>query len=133
MKVPLIIISLILTSIITTIAGGTKTGNVWGRVIDKNTLKPLIGVNISLQNNAMGVGTITNQNGEFRLWNLPIDTARILISYEGYQTFFMNIQTLENSSKDITVIFLTETIPFTPKDKEQEVMPLKKKRTKTKP
>ena len=91
-------------------AGNGQTANVWGKVVDKQTQKPIYGVNVSLQNNPRGLGTITNKKGEFRLWDIPADTAKILISYNGYQNYILDLHALpESGSKNnMTVIYLNE-------------------------
>lgn len=107
---PLLIVSLMLTCLAAT-AGGNGTSQIWGKVIDKQTQKPIYGVNISLQNNPNGLGTITNSKGEFRLWNIPGDTAKVLISSDGYQTLIWDIQSLEDFSyqnNNMTTIYLNE-------------------------
>lgn len=109
MKTPLLIFSLLLTCIVAS-AGNGSTSNIWGKVIDRQTQKPIYGVNVSLQNNPLGLGTITNEQGEFRLWNIPVDTYKILFSCDGYQSFVLDLSSvLKNQDKDeMTVIYLNE-------------------------
>ena len=79
-----------------------------GKVVDKVTLQPLVGVNISLENNYLGIGTITNSKGEFRLWNLPHDTSKIIISHNGYEESAIEVDKLSNKLKPIAIIKLDE-------------------------
>ena len=116
MKTPLIVFNLLLITCMISTAGSGQTTNVWGKVIDKHTQKPLYGVNISLQNDPQGIGTITNQNGEFRLWNIPSDTLSILISFNGYQDYLMDINSLDNTHNNMTVIYLNEETRLDQKD-----------------
>lgn len=107
---PLLIVSLLLACLAAT-AADNGTSQIWGKVIDKQTQKPIYGVNISLQNNPKGLGTITNSKGEFRLWNIPGDTAKILISSDGYQTLVWDIQSLQDFSyqkNNMATIYLNE-------------------------
>ncbi len=98
-----------LLSCLFTEAGNGQTMNIKGKVIDKNTLEPLSGVNISLENNELGIGTITNHKGEFRLWNLPHNSSKILVSLNGYETSSVEVSTLQNpTTGTITVIKLDE-------------------------
>ena len=128
---PIFLTIFLFTCFIST-AGNGQTTNVWGKVIDESTLKPLAGVNISLENNRLGLGTITNQKGEFRLWNLPHDTSNIVISFDGYQSSMVSINSLASSVNDIRVITLSEKNPDTDKnqltnDRDRKIHFLKKK------
>lgn len=109
MKTFTIFLSFFLFSCLLSEAGNGQTMNIKGKVIDKNTLEPLSGVNISLENNKLGIGTITNHKGEFRLWNLPHDSSKILVSLNGYETSSVEVSTLQNpTTGTITVIKLDE-------------------------
>ena len=109
MKTFTIFLSFFLFSCLLSDAGNGQTMNIKGKVIDKNTLEPLSGVNISLENNKLGIGTITNHKGEFRLWNLPHDSSKILVSLNGYETSSVEVSTLQNpTTGTITVIKLDE-------------------------
>ena len=91
-------------------AGNGRTSTIWGKVIDKQTQKPIYGVNVSLKNNPEGLGTISDENGEFRLWNIPGDTAKILISSDGYQNYILDLSSAPKSQEndDMTIIYLNE-------------------------
>ena len=60
------------------------TGNLQGRVIDVETKSPLIGVNIYIKN--IGIGTTTDENGYYKMSNLPLGFATVIFSYIGYET-----------------------------------------------
>jgi len=110
MKTPLILFGLLMISCLLSTAGNAQTSNVYGKVMDKETLKPLYGVNVCLEENQRGIGTITNEEGEFRLWNLPGDTINVLIRCDGYQTYVLKVTPLSNSSQEVKEIYLeTET------------------------
>lgn len=87
-------------------AGSAQTSNVHGKVMDKQTQKPLYGVNVCLENDHLGIGTITNENGEFRLWNLPGDTINVLIRCDGYQTYVLEVSASSDLSKGVREIYL---------------------------
>jgi hypothetical protein len=106
MKTPLILFSLLMISCLAAVPGIAQTSNVYGKVMDKQTQKPLYGVNVSLEDDQLGIGTITNENGEFRLWNLPGDTINVLIRCDGYQTYVLEISSSSNSSPDVKEIYL---------------------------
>ncbi len=106
MKTPLILFSLLVISCLITTAGSAQTSNVYGKVMDKQTQKPLSGVNICLEDDQLGIGTITNENGEFRLWNLPGDTINVLIRCDGYQTYVLEINSSSIPSQNVKEIYL---------------------------
>jgi outer membrane receptor protein involved in Fe transport len=58
-------------------------GNLEGKVTDKNTKSPLIGVNIF--NHAKEIGTTTDEKGQFIFNNIPVGTYTIQFSYIGYE------------------------------------------------
>jgi hypothetical protein len=60
------------------------TGNLQGRVIDVETKSPLIGVNIYIKNS--GTGTTTDENGDYRMKNLPLGFTTVIFSYIGYES-----------------------------------------------
>jgi len=71
-----------------------------GTIVDQTQDEALIGVNVSLKNNA-SVGTITDIDGAFQIGAQVGDT--LTISYVGYRTTDFPI-----SSRDMGVIYLEE-------------------------
>lgn len=65
-------------------------GVISGRVTDAKTGDPLIGANVYF-NNTM-IGTATDSNGFFVLYNLKRGVYRLVISYVGYEMFQENIR-----------------------------------------
>ncbi len=78
--------------------GKDPTRNVWGKVIDEVTETPLYGVNISVRDLVNPLGTITNEDGEFRLWNIPEVSKGLLISLNGYKTAEVTFKELTDST-----------------------------------
>jgi|GEM_PF-2827169 len=110
MKTPLILFNLFMISCLIATAGSAQTSNVYGKVMDKETHKPLYGVSVCLEDDQLGIGTITNKDGEFRLWNLPGDSLNVLIRCDGYETYVLDLSTFSSSSQDVKEIYLeTET------------------------
>ena len=107
MRIATILISLLIFPLLVSNAGNAPSKTVWGKIIDSNTLEPLTGVNVCLMNSANTIGTITNENGEFHLWNLP-NNAELQISLKGYETSSFNISELIESSVEMVVIKLNE-------------------------
>ena len=92
------ILSLMVLPFLISSAGKDPTKNVWGRVIDEVTQNPLYGVNISIPDLVHTLGTITNEKGEFRLWNIPETITGLSVSLNGYKTTEVNIEHLNDSA-----------------------------------
>jgi|GEM_PF-3484653 len=99
MKASLIFIfTLMVLPFLISTAGKDPTKNVWGKVIDEITQNPLYGVNISIPDLVNPLGTITNEKGEFRLWNIPGSITGLSVSLNGYKTTEVNIEHLSDSA-----------------------------------
>ncbi|MFW5878151.1 MAG: TonB-dependent receptor, partial [bacterium] len=67
-----------------------------GKLIDKTTLEPLVGANVSIESS--NVGTITDQQGEFNL--TVLDTQAIIrISYIGYESISFSAGTFDEFTR----------------------------------
>ncbi|MEL7586002.1 MAG: carboxypeptidase-like regulatory domain-containing protein [Prolixibacteraceae bacterium] len=99
------IFSLIIPFLISS-AGKDPTKNVRGKVIDQTTETPLYGVSICVPDLDNALGTITNENGEFRLWNIPDSSQGLLVTMEGYIPEEVNIEHLSDTTKTQLVIRL---------------------------
>ncbi|WP_430974010.1 carboxypeptidase-like regulatory domain-containing protein [Sunxiuqinia rutila] len=106
MKTPLIVFSLLMLSALFTTAGNIENTNVHARVLDKITQEPIYGVSVCIEDDQQGIGTITNEDGDFRLWNLPSDTLNVLIRCEGYETYVLDLSAIDQSSQEMTIIYL---------------------------
>ncbi|MCJ8166056.1 TonB-dependent receptor [Pontibacter sp. E15-1] len=60
-----------------------QTGGITGTVRDVNTQQPLIGVTLQLGDGTLG--TATNENGVYRLENIPVGSYTVQTSYLGYE------------------------------------------------
>lgn len=61
-----------------------QTGAVKGKVIDKQSEKPLVGVLVTLVGNE-SIEAVTDSNGNFKLLNIPIGRQNLAISFTGYE------------------------------------------------
>jgi len=105
----------------------TITQTVKGKVFDKITQEPLIGVNIILLNSDPIIGVITNLDGEFFLENIPVGRKTIEISMIGYETYFAN-EILISSGKQVVL-----NIGLQEKATTLDEIVIKPKRQKNKP
>lgn len=94
----LFLFSLMVFPFLISSTGKDPTKNVWGKVIDEVTQNPLYGVSISIVDLVNPLGTITNEKGEFRLWNIPETITGLSVSLNGYKTAEVNIEQHNDSS-----------------------------------
>ncbi|HPE57859.1 MAG TPA: TonB-dependent receptor [Bacteroidales bacterium] len=85
---------LLLLIFIWTLAMGAKsqqtiTQTVRGTVIDMQTLTPLPGANVILLNSDPIIGVSADENGRFRLENIPVGRIGIRVTFLGYKDVFM--------------------------------------------
>ncbi len=106
MKTALIILSLLIFSVINSSAGNNQTKNIFGKIVDKETLEPLYGVSVSLPDSKNPIGTITNSKGEFRLWHLPGSSTDLVISCNGYDPINVSIEEITISDQSGLIIEL---------------------------
>ncbi len=60
-----------------------QAGIITGTVRDRNTQEPLIGVSVQVTGSQFG--TVTNENGAFRIEGIPVGSYTVQSSYVGYQ------------------------------------------------
>jgi len=79
-----IVVLLLIFSAISLASELEPKGNLKGKVIDRETLLPLIGVNIFLKDTS--IGTSTDLNGDYSFENLSVGTYIVTYSYIGYES-----------------------------------------------
>ena len=99
-----------------------KNGSITGKVVDKNTQEVLPFVSLQIVGTQKG-GT-TNENGSFRVSDIPVGTYNIMFSYVGYQnltlynvvintgnenTFQVELEAQKNDLKALEVTAKKET------------------------
>lgn len=72
---------LVITGVLVTSAQSTQT--LRGRIVDEVTQAPLLGVNIILQSDP-SKGAVTDENGDYRIENVPVGRQTLQITYIGY-------------------------------------------------
>ncbi|NOZ45397.1 MAG: TonB-dependent receptor [Chlorobi bacterium] len=113
MKKTVLIILAVSMSMFTTankLETGTFTSTIRGKVIDKDTEMPLVGATVVLPETVPQIGTITNEEGEFTLQNIPIGRHNIQVSYVGYNTVTMNNLMLNSGKELILNVELIEKV-----------------------
>jgi hypothetical protein len=82
----------------------TPSSTIRGTITDRDTGLPLVSATISLP--STGQGALSDQEGNFRFDNLPIGRYRVVVSYVGYETLFMNEVLLEAAREQVLPVKL---------------------------
>ena len=77
------IILIFFTILLNVFPQSVPEGNLQGNILDKNTKKPLLGVNIYITNNEKG--TTTSEKGFYLFKDMSVGTYTIQFSYIGYE------------------------------------------------
>jgi len=67
-----------------------QKANITGKVIDASTGEPLIGANVGIENT--GIGAASDLNGEFTMYNVPVDNYIIICKYLGYESIELPVE-----------------------------------------
>ncbi len=71
-----------------------------GSVVDAVTEAPLPGATVVILEITPQLGTITNESGQFRLWNVQPGRYSVLVSFVGYENFLFR-EVLVGSGKEV--------------------------------
>lgn len=80
-----IIFTLALVLCVATVGTAQSTQTVKGQIIDKESKYPLIGVTVVVTDVNPNIGATTDENGEFKLLNVPVGRRTIKVIYLGYK------------------------------------------------
>lgn len=87
------------------------TQNITGSVLDNVSNEPLPNANIILKNSFPPIGTVSNENGQFILKNIPVGSISLRISYLGYKSLDLDNQTLK-PGKEMVITARLEEMAF---------------------
>ncbi|TDO04006.1 TonB-dependent receptor [Sunxiuqinia elliptica] len=73
-----------------------------GEVVDAVTQAPLPGASVVVLNSDPQLGTITDENGKFRLWDIQPGRYNLLVSFIGYENYLFR-EVLVGSGKEIVL------------------------------
>lgn len=94
--------------LVSSLFAGAEMGVIEGRVIDSLTKKPLANVNVTVMDE--GTGSATNDNGEFRMSNLPAGLHSLKVEMVGYcESVVHNLRVKPNAVYNID-LELTQTV-----------------------
>ncbi len=94
--------------VLTNIAFGQQT--IRGTIIDQQTLQPLVGASIMLLDSDPVRGAISDEQGEFRIENVPVGRQAISISYYGYRYEIRNNLVLNSAQELVLTIQMEEQV-----------------------
>lgn len=93
------ILSIILT--ISLFGNAQQNGQVIrGKIVDAFTQTPLPGATVVIQNSKPTLGTITDGEGNFKLWNIKPGRYNLMVSFIGYENFIFR-EVLVGSGKEV--------------------------------
>ncbi|MFM1999110.1 MAG: hypothetical protein RL204_1057, partial [Bacteroidota bacterium] len=96
MKKFLFLLSLVLISA----TSFAQTGNIRGTIVDKQSQFPIEGVTVTVVDTDPILGAVTDENGHFRITNVPVGRVSVQAKFTGYNPqSFSNL--LLNSGKDL--------------------------------
>ncbi len=81
-----------------------------GTVIDIDSKIPLTGVNVIIKDSDPLIGTITDNNGNYRFENLPLGRITLQFSYLGYEPQVIQNIELRSGKEAVIVINLQESV-----------------------
>ena len=87
------------------IAATAQSAKIKGSVTTTNNT-PLSGATIELSQTTLG--TTTDENGNFILSNIPSGNYRLILSYVGFKTKYVDLSVSENTIKDLGAFQLEE-------------------------
>ena len=86
------------------------TQTIRGTIVDMHSEISLAGATVVLLGTTPPVGTITNENGEFRLKNVPVGRQGIQVSYIGYNTVTLSSLILKSGKEMVLNIKMEEKV-----------------------
>ena len=89
------------------------TNVIRGTVIDKQSKTPLPGANIVLLDSEPFNGTTTNENGEFRLEDVPTGRQGIIVSFIGYHNVVMKNLIVNTGHETVVYVEMEEKVQTT--------------------
>ena len=84
-----------------------------GKVVDKLTQMPLPGANVILQNSSPLLVTASNEDGDFRLDNVPFGRQSVVVSFVGYHSSLINNLIVTSGRESVLFVELEEKVEIT--------------------
>src|SRR3989304_3923574 len=104
-----VLICIIILAYLTRLNAQDYRQTVKGKIIDKQSHTPVGFASVVLNNTAFNTGTVSNENGDFKIENVPVGRVTLLVSFVGYES--ITIPNLEvTTGKEVIVnVEMTES------------------------
>ena len=109
MKHLVTLLGLLVGCIFGLLAQNSATQTVKGVVLDKDSKTPLIGATVYIADVEPILGTTTDENGEFKLENVPVGRHSVKCSYIGYDSYSSENAIVSAAKELVMIIELTES------------------------
>ncbi|WP_348798480.1 TonB-dependent receptor [Flavobacterium adhaerens] len=100
-KFPLLILSFF------SLISYSQIGVIKGKIIDKQSEKPIIGATVSLVSDE-NIGTVTDSDGNFKMNNVPIGRQNLNVSFVGYENTSVSDIDVTTGKDNLLVISMIE-------------------------
>lgn len=110
MKTAMLLIGLLISLQAITAGSDPKTRNIRGKILNKETMQPVAEVSVTLSEGSLILGTISNENGDFRLWKIPDNCKSLVISHDGYQPKTITIECPKEPDQEQELVILLEAV-----------------------
>lgn len=90
------------------LAAQTPTQTIRGEIINTDNLQAVIGAVIMLENTDWG--TTTDENGQYRLENIPVGRYQMRVTHIGYETLLISEILVESGNEFVQNIKLSESL-----------------------
>lgn len=87
-----------------------KTQTVRGQVFDSDTRQPIVGATVFVENTDPTIGGISDEQGNFKLLNVPIGRQTVKCRYPGYANYGSDNVIITSAKELVLVIEMTEEI-----------------------
>ncbi len=92
--------TLLLLLLLPCMAVAQRVQTIKGKIVDKESKSPLIGVTISITDLTPPPGSVTDENGNYSITDIPVGKHTISVTYMGYQGVVLN-DILVTSAKEV--------------------------------
>ena len=86
------------------------TQNIWGKVVDKESQKPLPYATVMILEAGPITGVTTGEDGTFVIEDVPVGRYNVLVSYTGYESYIMKEVMCESGKEGFLDIGLQESV-----------------------
>jgi len=86
------------------------TQNIWGKVVDKESQKPLPYATVMILEAGPITGVTTGEDGTFVIEDVPVGRYNVLVSYTGYESYIIKEVMCESGKEGFLDIGLQESV-----------------------